>query len=793
MKTYIRILFLLAFALSIFADQNEEWVKLGDGTTTPVLRQPLRTVQQETGGLPDQSPEPKTDKSFHPTEVLDSISIRVAIRPSEVLQVVIDPATESVELIYPNTGLTESGSLAVAAAPEWIREELALQLPQFDELQNDMANEILAASSDIIDEVAFVVAKLPPEAVLDSRFDPELVTENAEWIYRIADSLTYVELVELGVPGNEKTTTTYRCLNWEGGVSDTAWMQIPPEVYYWWVVHPVLTDEAPKKRDSGTETQQLTYGYFWREYLWSDPDPSHSYTSGVYPLLADYMKPCKYLWNRRDTMLVGLRDYEPGVAGALDALGNWTFRVVPNSPVSPRPIQPNQIAYMHGGNCGEIQDLFMAGGRTALIPSPGVVDHLEDHVWNEFFDSEYTDPDDALGWAGFPAAQVNRWDYDGHTYLAPHWAGYDDQRGGSKDVSFVWDYMGDGSFFNRIHQYSDACSLMVYVRDRFYYPVDGAIVMFYSDSPYGDPGYVYLGAVGVTGADGMAKFAAGESNPYYVKAISSIGEYPDGMVMPITSGASTGGRYSTILTLPGNMPYLEVYPAEEPGDTNEYGVVMKWEVVSEVVRGPNSFTSQDLSRAEMRNGGRLTSFLLDSTEANNWAMSEPFSAWLYKKRVNCDTTYFVFPDDRKYTFFLSNEEGLVNDQIVELTMLFGRNITAVSENSTKPADFKISAYPNPFNAIVKIEIAGVRALHVTPLQIDIYDISGLLVEQISPSIQSSKEFVTNSQNQDEGLINHPVTHEGFSWHPDNSVGSGIYFIKVRSGNINECVRVLYLK
>ncbi|RKZ28115.1 hypothetical protein DRQ36_10880 [bacterium] len=344
-------LFILLFFSVLLAGQPGEWTNLGDGSTAPVLE--VQSVEAPFRPAPRPRPSHVFEKVLTPMEAADTTDIRVAIRPGQALTVEIDPSVGRFFINYPDDGLSPICSLAVSASPEWIRERLALQLPHFGAKADSMAQEIIDAPPDIVDEVAFVVATLAPEAVLDDRFDAELVTENAEWIYRLADSLAYVELVEDATPGNERTTARYRCVDLSSVPPDTVWMEIPHEAYYWWVVHPVLTDEAVKKRDDGTETQQCTYGYFWREYLWTDPHPGFPYTAGGYPLLADYMKPCRFLWLRRDTMFTGMRTRTDD-DGALNALGNWTFRVVPNPPVSPRGIQPNQIAFNHGGNCGEI-------------------------------------------------------------------------------------------------------------------------------------------------------------------------------------------------------------------------------------------------------------------------------------------------------------------------------------------------------------------------------------------------------------------------------------------------------
>ncbi|MBN2543378.1 T9SS type A sorting domain-containing protein [bacterium] len=104
------------------------------------------------------------------------------------------------------------------------------------------------------------------------------------------------------------------------------------------------------------------------------------------------------------------------------------------------------------------------------------------------------------------------------------------------------------------------------------------------------------------------------------------------------------------------------------------------------------------------------------------------------------------------------------------------------EESIKPAKFEIRAYPNPFNAIVKIEIAGVGTdynLSLLPQnQIEIFDINGRMVHHWTG------EGVTSL---------HPAEHSFFTWQPDNSISSGIYLIRIRSGNDSGLRKVIFLK
>ncbi|MBN2541367.1 5'-nucleotidase C-terminal domain-containing protein [bacterium] len=127
--------------------------------------------------------------------------------------------------------------------------------------------------------------------------------------------------------------------------------------------------------------------------------------------------------------------------------------------------------------------------------------------------------------------------------------------------------------------------------------------------------------------------------------------------------------------------------------------------------------------------------------------------------------------------------------------------TGVEESPITIDKFDILCYPNPFNSIVNIEIAGVRALHVTPLQMEIYDMNGRLVisdREGCLSIQGKDAFpnLNNSfpQSIGESGSNDYRSRKGeFSWRPEPNVSSGLYLVKVRYGEFSDSRKVLYLK
>ncbi|MBN2542280.1 T9SS type A sorting domain-containing protein [bacterium] len=156
--------------------------------------------------------------------------------------------------------------------------------------------------------------------------------------------------------------------------------------------------------------------------------------------------------------------------------------------------------------------------------------------------------------------------------------------------------------------------------------------------------------------------------------------------------------------------------------------------------------------------------------------------------------------------------------------------TGIEENPIIPDKFDILCYPNPFNGAISIEIAGVGTdynLSVQQNQIEIYDINGRLVFSFfSPFTQMNlgcfltsvtlsfaewgKQSFTRSVGESvpdftgtkEGWVagsgthipSNPPTHiPTFSWTPEPSLPSGVYFIRANDGKQKVCKKVIYLK
>ncbi len=292
-----------------------------------------------------------------------------------------DPvAPPSLALTHDPLSLTDQAREAIDAAPDWLQDDLAINLSRvFVTHQTAVAEAILdVADPRFVDEVAFVAAHSSPEMLEHGLFFPELMELNARLMYEYDPLLEYVELVDVGVPGVDPdyyTTASYRVETEAGTVEDRT---IDPEMYYWYVVHPRLEDELPLYVNgwaSGTGLRP-DMGWFWREFLW-DAAAEDCPTDRTCPLLSEAM-PGVEVFRRQPESTAYTTD-------GRDAVYSFVDEVLDFGAGTERPIQPNRIYVLRCGNCGEYADFTVASLRTSLIPARNCGASSNDHTWAEWW------------------------------------------------------------------------------------------------------------------------------------------------------------------------------------------------------------------------------------------------------------------------------------------------------------------------------------------------------------------------------------------------------------------------
>ncbi len=476
------LMFIYAYSISVFPEPV-----IKDEKVLPTYKAPFYVESKE---------KRKIVEEFYCVGAQDSLWIDILLPPDSFYVIKFDPVKISLEdTLAPTYNLPEGAEEVIESAPVWLRNDL---IENFINMGWDAAEkciEIIQQNNDprILDELYFQIAHLAPQVL--AVIDPEVIIDNAKYLYEIDEDLKYVDIVDHGDPQTDSSyysTTKYRVINEN---QDTVWVEIPKEIYYWWVVMPKGTDEMPRKDAS-------VYNKFWREYLYYS-DEEYDYTSGgTYPLLKDVVANVKVYWDGTKHVWRGDREYSDTMS-LVNALGWWITRIVPEKAWGNRPIQPNVIAYEHNGNCGELQDLAWAAGRTVLIPILGTLDINEDHVWNAIYwplDSNWYEFQVDLG--------------GGSTHVADSGTAYDVDRGGSKQVSCVWNWRGDGYQWSCVDIYSNVCTLTVKVFDKNGVPYPSYTVKLLSEGWYTT--MLWKGFSGITDRNGEFTTILGDQQNYYI-------------------------------------------------------------------------------------------------------------------------------------------------------------------------------------------------------------------------------------------------------------------------------------
>lgn len=240
--------------------------------------------------------------------------------------------------------------------------------------------EVFEESGDeYFDEVAFSFANTQTEILRAmSRLDnADLLLENARAIYDFASKVAYADISEK----DDYTTIEYVS-------GDGTRQEMPRDIYYWWVVHPVVEYEIPARVDasywrhdaeyygitgeewtrrelSAEEFEHTSDAYFWRTFLPHDTRYGKNLLEVVEP--ARNLKEAAYL----------VADW---ITFSGSRPGRWNeYGKASND------YQPLVIYEKNYGSCGEQAMLCVAFSRTALIPNAPVGCHGEDHAWNEWW------------------------------------------------------------------------------------------------------------------------------------------------------------------------------------------------------------------------------------------------------------------------------------------------------------------------------------------------------------------------------------------------------------------------
>ncbi len=720
---------------------------------TPLSTPPTYQTGITTWHLPDTI-------YWHQT---DSLSLWVEIPARGRCILSFDPDADSIEIIqFPDT-LTTLAQEAIDYAPSWLWASLAENFRRLGAEGDTFASLILNAyDSRFVDEIAYQIAHLGAETLVDSTFDPLLVVANAEFLYENDQRLQYVEIVDYGSPpGDYYSTTRYQVLD-EG---DTITYEIPKEIYYQSIVHPQLSDESPRM-------DGYVYDRFWRDYIFYAADTD-------YPSLEEKLAPVKVLWDAADTAQVysGKRSFDTTDV-ALDVIGNWGSWTLPDAAGGNRPIQPNVIAHEHNGNCGECQDLMQAAARAALVPCEAAMDICDDHVWNEFYYEVWRPYQLDLG--------------GGATRINDPRVAYDQEHGGSKQVASVWIWGSDGYSWDVTNKYSGCCSLSVGIWDYMGLPVDSCRVLIYSEYLHG--GYQVAG-MRFPDITGMCGFELGDFRDFRIHIDTPFGGYPSDdpdSTELIIEDSQPGASYIFFRGTVERMPQPEAEPADPPGDTlfsHKMDIVLAsphrldhgW------MRSRRSCENQEAlyhSYSRAHESGVVDLYVVDEANYAAYLDTLPFEAALIGNRISGATVSFIAPTEDRWYLVLSNECLFNTDQEVELQLVLYRTSELHSEENPEVDGVHCFALrpvsPNPFSSQTGItySIASKGNSRSAPTSLVVYDCSGRKVRSL-----------TDGNHQ-------PGTYQAY-WNGTDErgrpVGSGIYFCRLTSGEKSAVQKMILVR
>lgn len=253
-----------------------------------------------------------------------------------------------------------------------------------DETLNDYLDVLEQCGDEYFDEAVFAFANTQTETlrVMSRLGNADLLFENARSIYDFASRVAYANIKEKG----DYTTIEYVS-------EDGTLCEMPRDIYYWWVVHPVIEYEIParvnasywrhdaeyygitdeewtRKEITVEEFEHTSNAHFWRTFLPEDTRYGKNLLDVVQP--ARNIKEAAYL----------VADW---ITFSSSKPERWNeYGKASND------YQPLVIYEKNYGSCGEQAIMCAAFSRTALIPNAPVGCHGEDHAWNELWmDSQW--------------------------------------------------------------------------------------------------------------------------------------------------------------------------------------------------------------------------------------------------------------------------------------------------------------------------------------------------------------------------------------------------------------------
>lgn len=671
---------------------------------------------------------------FAEWSLIDSVTFIKLLTPGEKCYVTLQSATNYLNPILPPDNLTDDAETAVTIAPNWLKSDLRDNFRRLDEdNQNLYADIIINAQSPYIDEICFEIAHIAPQT-LSSSMDTQVLIENVEYLYMMDIFFDYVDIIDYA--GDDYYSTTAYQVEEEGITQE---IEIPREIYYWYIVHPKLHKEIPNyiNPNTGYPADPPT-GVFWRDFLMN-------YTDTGYPILRTCLDTCQVFWKCQQNTVDN---------GAVGALTQWVQDVM-TFQSNPHHDQPVRIYRQHIGTCSVHSYLTSAAARAALIPTTVNVMYSDNHKINEFYERRW------IAWE-----PVN-------TYI--------DNPGGYENwgwnIASAFNWRGDSYIWDTTEKYTEVCTLNVNVTDSDGNPVDGARIKIYSSPCTG-----WGATAGWTGFNGNKQFLLGDNRTYTAQVTSSIGNYPASGMETVITNSGAGIYYNWNVTLTGTMPSLDISSASPPANpTDDFRMVMGYELPKEILYGTNFDDYNEFSKSS--SPGHIDFFICDEDNFNEYIADQSFEAFEINQNNSGNLIDFVLPSSDSWYAVFSNEEKLITTQELHVNIELYQNIPSdIPDEELNELYTGITLYqnyPNPFNPTTTITF-NLTAADAKDAKLVIYNIKGQKIKtfQIPQyGIQNPNCITWNGTDENNKLVS-----------------SGIYFYQlVNEMNKSTIKKMLLLK
>jgi len=611
-----------------------------------------------------------------PLELVDHLERTIYLNAGESAAFYFDPIKKEIKTDPSIGDLPAVVYEALNRTPGWVRENLTILFHRLPESYRETyARLILNCPEErYLDELTFSIAHTPVEVLTSNQVYPEVFLRNVEQLYSNDRYIDYADIVDY----DDYSTLRY----WVNSSGERVSHLLPREIYYWYVVHPKLTDEVPTLIDPSTGRPSPS-GYFWRDYLFNHADPSYPpdtststvlYPKATPPLLKDLLSGVETLWNLTSYRAPGgyldngTGNRRPFTYGdhAIERVSNWVEKTLPlnvreeSKRIDGNPersIQPVRIAHNHYGNCGELQDLTIAAARAALIPTRGVLNTGEDHVWCEFWER---------GWHHWD----NYWS-DGGTAV-DNFHNYDADYPGSwgRELSAVFAWRGDDYIWTVTDKYTPTAEYTAEVVDSSGVPLDGATVVLATENFY-NPDYLTIACWGETDLSGKAHFLIGDDRNYWGEANCRLGQDPPNsggsiQVRSIITSSEAGRSYTSTYHIPGALPQPEATLVEGVRD-GKYLLKVNYTVESAIMHSKNFFTGNTWCRM-VEDGKWIDFYLTTSRGYSDFKGGRPFEALNITERSGGGELICRITDDDLYYAVFSNLRTLSTDRCIRVNV-----------------------------------------------------------------------------------------------------------------------------